>query len=203
MYAIDSKTIVTENGPIVIEILPDDDASPPSDFDCEPEFFRSERGADLLRKLAEEFAKPDKAYIAMAYGETYKTKAGDWYYGVTEYRHGGCALALCSDSRARCWPDRQWDVIDLVGWVKIGKKLREEWGIAGLRDVEEKARRNAEGCVKMWETYLNGGCCGYEIKRYPASADPDDLEYEEPLEEDSCWGFYSSEEAMEAALESI
>lgn len=192
MYEIERHEIQYDQGTAIITLHPDEDAPPPNeDGDYEPEFFRAERGDDLWREMTSEFGShylQDKAYRTMTSGVPYKTADGDWYFGITEYRHGGCALALCGDWRARRWPDQQWDVIALSGWVKISKKLRQDWGIFGKRGVEEKAKANAEGYVKAWDTYLNGGVVGYVM----VLNDKDGKE----LEEESCWGYYEEEDAV-------
>jgi hypothetical protein len=169
--------------------------SPDEMGDCEPEFFRAEGGHELHRKLEQEFSSPQKAYDTMAAGEIYKTKDGDWYFGVTEYRHSGSALALAGSSRARNFPDQRWDVIDIVGWIKISKQNRIDWGIHGKKGVEEKVRQNALNHLKVWEAYINGEVCGFVVEAFPTGE-------EEPVASDSCYGFYGSEDAEESARNS-
>lgn len=188
MYVIDSKQVKLGEYRAEINIIPDEYPISPNEMgDCEPEFFRAERCSDLAREIEKEGLT--RAEVAHLYaGDTVKTKNGDWFYGVSEYRHSGSAFAFVSESYA--WPDQQWDVIRLVGWIKISRELRKCWGIHGKKNVDEAARANAKGCLEEWQAYMSGEYCGYELKVYLK---------DEVLEEDQCWGFSSSGYAMEAA----
>ena len=175
-----------QNGRIEIRLEYDADPSPPDEMgDCEPEFFKANNGNEMERKLKEEFEKPQKAVTKLASGDVFESKEGDWYYGIAEYSHGQSAFALCGSSRACNWPDPQWDVIPFVGWIKISKKLREDWG-TGFNKAMIKA--NAEGYLETWEAYLNGNVFGYIVKAYDAQ--------DKELEDDSCWGYYGEDDAI-------
>ena len=185
MYVISSETIEYEHGEITITLVPDEDPSPPDgDSSVELEFFRAERGDHLRAKMGEEFEDPTEAGNTMVSGEVY-SQDGDWYWGVSEYRHGQSALALCGSTRANNFPDREWDVLSLVGWIKVSKKLREDWGIG---DDKDKALANAKGTLEMWEAYLNGNVFGYIVRAYDAENNE--------LEDDSCWGYYFEDDAL-------
>lgn len=173
--------------------------SPDEMGDCEPTFFRAKRGHDLTRKLEQEFSNPQKAYDEMAAGGIYK-KDGDWYFGVTEYRHSGSAFALAGSSRARNFPDQRWDVIPIVGWIKVSKQNRIDWGIHGKKEVEEKARANALGHLTTWQSYINGEVYGYIVQAFPYNKEGETED--SPAEEDSCWGFYGYKDAEESAKDS-
>ena len=178
-------TIEYPFGKITIKLEYDQDPTSPDEMgDCEPEFFRAERGEHLRAKMSEEFEDPTEAGNTMVSGETYN-QDGDWYYGISKYEHGGIALALCGSVRAARWPDQQWDVIPLVGWIKISKKLREDWG-TGFNKAMVKA--NAQGYLETWEHYINGEVYGYILQVLDAE--------ENVLDEDSCWGYYGEEEAI-------
>jgi len=193
MHAIKTTTHTYDLGTITVSIYPDEDASPPSD---EPEFFRAERGHDLHRKLESEFHNPSAALARLQSRSPYTTSNGDWYYGVTEYRHGQSAFALCTSSRARNFPDQRWDVIDLVGWIKITRQNRIDWGIHGKKGVNAKCMAEAVQCLEQWETWGNGGVVGYVVA---VDGDDDD-------QSDSCWGYYElrhAEQDAQAALDHI
>jgi hypothetical protein len=190
-----------KEGEIRTRLEYDQDAESPDEMgDCEPVFFRAERGPELHRELEKEFPNPQTAYNTMAAGEIHKTKDGDWYFGVTEYRHAGSAFALAGSSRAHNFPDQQWDVIPIVGWIKITKQNRIDWGIHGKKGVEEKARANALGHLKMWEDYINGEMYGFIVEAFPYNEEGETED--SPSEEDSCWGFYGDEDAEESAKDS-
>lgn len=184
------QTFYYQNGRIEIRLEYDTSPSSPDEMgDCEPTFFRAERGDHLRAKMREEFKDPTEAGNTMVSGEVYN-QDGDWYWGVSEYRHGQSALALCGSTRANNFPDREWDVISLVGWIKISKKLREDWGIG---DDKDKAKANALGTLQEWEAYLNGNVFGYIVRVY--DAENNELE----LEDDSCWGYYFEDDALSDA----
>lgn len=179
-YTLFEETKDYPNGRITIKILPDNDLDSPDEYgDCEPTFYLANNGQQLHYALELEFVIPEAAYDTLADGEVYDPGNGDWYYGVTKYEHTGIALAFCKSIRALRWPDQQWDVVPLVGWVKITKKLREEWGIG---DDAALAKRNAECCLKEWEAYLNGEGYGYAVT-------VTDNEGNE-IDGDSCFGYY-------------
>jgi hypothetical protein len=188
MYELETYTNHYDQGYAKIAIVPDEDPIRPDDCDCEPEFFHAERGADLRRKLTEEFPDSGKAYVTMALGQVHKSREGDWYYGFTEYRHSGSAFALCATGRARNFPDQRWDVIDVAGWIKVSRQNRIDWGIHGKRGVAEKALANAKLCLKEWETYCNGWVVGWTVTFF----DKEDRE----LDSDSCYGYYEREDAL-------
>lgn len=179
-YTLFEETREYPNGTITITILPDSDIeSPDKCGDCEPTFFLASSGQQLSNELELEFVNPKAAYAAMVTGEVYDPGNDTWYYGFSMYEHSGRALAFCNSPRARNFPDQQWDVTPLVGWIKITKKLREDWGIG---DDAALAKRNAECCLKEWEAYLNGEGYGYAVT-------VTDNEGNE-IDGDSCFGYY-------------
>lgn len=191
------ETYTYKEGEIRSRLEYDESPESPDEMgDCEPAFFRAERGNDLHRQLEQEFRNPEKAYDEMAAGDIYK-QDGDWYFGVSCYNHGGSAFALAGSSRACNFPDQRWDVIQIVGWIKVSKQNRIEWGIHGKKGVEEKARANALNHLTVWEAYINGNVYGYIVEAFPYN---EEGETEcTPSETDSCWGFYGNEDAEESA----
>jgi len=194
-------TYTYQQGEIRTRLEYDESPESPDEMgDCEPIFFRADRGTDLHHELEKEFSNPQKAYDEMAAGGIYKSEDGDWYFGVTEYRHGQSAFALAGSPRARNFPDQRWDVIQIVGWIKISKQNRIDWGIHGKKGVEEKARANALASLTTWEAYINGDVYGYIVGAFPYNEEGETEDT--PSEEDSCWGFYGSEDAEESARNS-
>ncbi len=166
-----------------IEIHQDDDCENPNDIsDCQ--VFNAERGVDLEAKAKEVFGDRWARRLAtLAKGQRANTEDA-WYFGIEEYRHSGSAFALCSAPGN--FPDRQWDVIELAGWVKIPFSV----GIA-----EEYLEKAALGVLKDWQAYVNGECYGFTVV---VTKDG------EEIDSDSCWGFvadfdYCKESAKSAA----
>jgi hypothetical protein len=102
----------------VIEILPDEDPTPPDACDCEPAFVRAYDARDLAKELAAAFGRSEYCWdgiserarriaARLASGGVFKDDDGTWYYGVAEYRHSGSAFALCCSQRHRNFPDRR------------------------------------------------------------------------------------------------
>lgn len=186
-------TYTYKEGEIRTRLEYDESSESPDEMgDCEPTFFRAERGSGLQRGLENEFRCPSTAYRTMASGEIYKAPDGSWFLGVSEYRHGGSAFALCNSLRDRSFPDRGFDVINLVGWIKVSKQNRIDWGIHGKKGVEEKVRANALASLTEWEAYINGNVYGYIVEAFHTGEDT-------PSEEDSCWGYYGSDDAEASA----
>lgn len=183
---MNERIIKCNEGEVRIHLEYDEDPSPPDEMgDCEPEFFNAVRGNDLRRKLEEEFGdRVNMAANTMVSGDMYQAPDKSWYWGLTEYRHGGSAFALCGGGKN--WPDQQWDVIPLSGWIKISQQLRKDWGIHGKPGVKEKARANAVGCLKEWEAYFNGHVFGYVVEAF---------ENEDKVLDESCWGYYQEDDA--------
>lgn len=196
------KTIEYPSGKITIKLEYDPDPSSPDEMgDCEPEFFRARRGEELRNKLEEEFgAAAGKVAQELASGYMHEAPDKSWYFGVSCYGHGSRAFALCRSSRAMNFPDQRFDVIQLVGWIKITQQLRRDWGIHGKPGVRDKTKANAIGTLQEWEAYLNGEVYGYVVEAVGNAADGDSVD-SEALEQDSCWGYYRREDAEEDAEE--
>ena len=111
-------------------------------------------------------------------------KIGKKYYyrKVWMYDHSGVALRTGENNPwGTGW--MSWDS-GLMGVIVIDKKVaKKEWS----KDTKARAEKYLDGQIKTLDTYVSGQIFGYEI------------EDEEGNDCDSCWGFYSEEEAIEEA----
>lgn len=98
------------------------------------------------------------------------------------YDHSGLAF---STSPFSCpWDSGQ------VGFIFFTKKDCKHWGIKD--DDTQNIVKQLENEVDVYGKYVNGECYGYAMR------DEDNYDDEG---DDSCWGFYSIEQAIEAAKE--
>jgi hypothetical protein len=128
--------------------------------------------------------------------DVHKAKA-EWekthhVYPVYAYIHSGVFLKLNTDEGL---PDRQWDV-SMAGYCLISRDTS---------NIPEPLKL-AEGIVSDWNQYLSGDVWGYDMGLYELEKDSDGDPIEErdyyrrhskPVYEDSCWGFFGSEHALE------
>lgn len=187
----------------VVRFRPDDDPLPPDYWGSAPEFVRIPTAHELEDRITEVFgadksgypsARAKRARDRLAAGEVVKDGKGNWYYGVVEYRHSDSVLVMCQSPRHhRIRRSRGWMSFDqsLHGWIKITRQNRKDWGIHGRKGVEEAARANAKGALETWEAYINGWYTGYKVELLEGGR--------LLVEDDSCWGFQSIDDAKEAA----
>lgn len=104
------------------------------------------------------------------------------------YEHGGITISLQSFYEKLPQGHYEFDS-GQVGFVVIRRKkmLKEFGGKTFTAKLKKRAREIAEAEVKTFDAYLQGNIYGYII---------DD-------DGDSCWGFYSIEDAMEEAKSTI
>lgn len=169
----------------LIEIYQDQDAQCPNEWNEEAQVFRAHDGAELRKMLEDEFGEDwEKAGAALVAGRMLSVKR-DRYFGIEEYRHSGSAFALCREKGN--FPDRQWDVIDLVGFVRI--KAKEG-------DDEASLVSQAKSVLGGYQAWANGECYGYDLVVSHIGG--------REVEEDSCGGFIGSlRHCMEAALDAL
>ncbi len=103
-------------------------------------------------------------------------------FPVAAYIHSGVVLKL---GNGRGFPNYQWDVSH-VGVACVAKSVQAD---------PQKARELAEGLVEEWNAYLNSDVYGIVSERFD--------EDHEPIDDDSCWGFYGRKWAEEALLTEI
>lgn len=179
-----------EHAGLKIEIYPDNDPQRPDDWGDdrmflvgfhEREFFVERKGFDkelcnALMGSTDEPEHHDKDVLDLDVRDTLKKYH---VFGLEAYIHSGVALYLSGE----CKIDRQWDVSQ-VGCVFIAKTECR---------TRPSARKAAESLIETWNQYLSGDVHGYVVK----DADGGDLD---SLDE-SCWGFYGIESAIEAGKE--
>ncbi len=131
----------------------------------------------ISKELAQHIANGGK-YEDGSINEEAKEYLKRYYiFGLEAYIHSGVRLALSNEGN---FCDRQWDVSQL-GLVFVSK---EEW------KTRAKAREAALGLISTWNEYLDGNVYGIVKEEYDAN--------KTPMTQDSCWGFYGYDYALEA-----
>ena len=100
---------------------------------------------------------------------------GYFVFQCFAYIHSGVALSVADHD----FPDARWDVSSTGYWLI--KREKGTW-------TRELALKAAQNLCSTWNDYLSGCACGYEILR------GDEEEFR-----DSCYGYYTTEEAIAAA----
>ena len=133
----------------VIEILPDQFADSPNDWDDDQAFLIADhRDFAIERKgftlgLVESALRGGKYEDGSEYPEALDLKKDYHIFGLEAYIHSGVVLSLSKEGN---FPDRNWDVSQL-GYVLIFK------GMCNRRDEAKKA---ATGLINTWNQYLSG-----------------------------------------------
>ena len=111
-------------------------------------------------------------------------KQGDLVFKVFAYIHGGTALSLESFHGSLPQGHAQFDS-GQCGYIVVKKKdIIENWGKKNWTEkLRKKAYEVAEGDIKVFTAYLNGQVFGYNI---------DEID-------DSCYGYYETEDALAEA----
>lgn len=110
---------------------------------------------------------------------------------VRIYQHSLVAFYVGASATDHYPFNCRWD----SGWcgvVFIGiDEAKETWGWEEIGPEQmDQLVTYAQGWIDTYQTYCNGGVVGYEV-----------LGLEEDDDTDSCWGFYSIEDAVACALE--
>jgi hypothetical protein len=188
----------------IVRIRPDYDPLPPDYWGNAPQFVQTRTARELEDQLTEAFGadrygypspRAEKARSLLAAGQVVKDHAGNWYYGVVEYRHSDSMFVLCqSDRHLNIRRSRGWMGTDarLDGWIKVSRQTRVALGIHGRKGVEAAARRIAVVAIRDWENYINGCIVGYEVEL---------MDECRLAEEASCGGYPDIDEAEDAAQE--
>jgi hypothetical protein len=166
----------------LIKIEHDEDCENPNDLGQET-VFNASRGSDLVREAEKTFGDGFEGVLErLANGDVVEFD-GAVYVGFEEYRHSGSAFALCSNTGY--FPDRQWDVIDLAGWVKWEERDLKGWLIVDEGLDRDGLIQAAKGSLNAWQAYVNGACYGYTVSIVHTLVDG----YSKEVSSDSCWGF--------------
>ena len=111
---------------------------------------------------------------------------------INAYEHGGITI---STSNAYPYNDR-WDA-GCVGFVYVTKKtIFNECGAITEENWKERADKYLEGEVETYDQYLRGDVYGFTLTKTVIEQELCPhcgeviSEYEEEVEEESCWGFY-------------
>lgn len=100
------------------------------------------------------------------------------------YDHSGISISTGK------FNDR-WDS-GQIGFIFTTKERLEECGLSASLDVEEMLKSE----VSIYDNYLRGEVYGYVVTE---ASTCDSCQHVEELELDSCWGFYSIDDALEHA----
>ena len=157
------------------------------DYDDSDEFFN-----DILCNICgmsaddiEELPTREKYRLAKESDKVY-------FKDLNLYDHSGLTI---STSSAYPYNDR-WDA-GCVGWIYVSKErmFKECMGITE-ENWQERADKILEGEVETYDLYLRGDVYGYILTKHVVEQEICPhcseviREYEEEVEEDSCWGFY-------------
>lgn len=111
---------------------------------------------------------------------------------INMYDHGNITV---STSNGYPYNDR-WDA-GIVGFVYVTKKkIFDECGGITEENWKERADGYLEDEMKTYDQYLRGDVYGFKLTKIVTKQDKCPhcgeviREYEEEIEEDSCWGFY-------------
>jgi hypothetical protein len=170
---------------LFIKIQADSDASSPSE-DADKNAFLVYGHRDFTVNGPDEEKAREVHEAKSTWEETHHV------WPVFAYIHSGVHLQLGTDAGL---PDRQWDV-SMCGYCLVTRDAS---------DIPEP-RKYAEGMIETWNQYLSGDVWGYDIELHKLQTDSDGDPIEErdyyerhsrALDEDSCWGFYGSEYALQ------
>jgi hypothetical protein len=111
---------------------------------------------------------------------------------INAYEHSGITV---STSNSYPYNDR-WDAY-CVGFIYVTKKtIFEEYSDVTEENWKERADECLEGEMKTYDQFLTGDVYGYRLTKKVNKQDKCPhcgeiiREYEDEVEEDSCWGFY-------------
>ena len=115
-------------------------------------------------------------------------KAGDMVLKLYAYIHSGVALSLESFYGKLPQGHAEYDSAQCGVVIIRRKDILENFGIKRItKDIKERVYKIAESDIKTFTQYLNGEVYGYIIDDH----------------KDSCWGYYSIEDAMGEAKDII
>lgn len=157
------------------------------DFDDIDEFFE--------RLCYEVLHKDDEETYGLHWQDMFKMlKESDLILikAINMYDHSGITV---STSSGYPYNDR-WDA-GIVGFIYVTKKtIFDECGGITEENWKERADKYLEGEMETYDQYLRGDVYGYKLTKTAMQQDKCPhcgkviREYEEEIEEDSCWGFY-------------
>jgi hypothetical protein len=110
---------------------------------------------------------------------------------INMYEHSGITV---STSNVYPYNDR-WDS-GVVGFIYVTKKIIfDQCGCITEDNWKERADKYIEGEMETYDQYLRGDVYGFTLTKIVTKQDKCPhcgiiREYEEEVEEDSCWGFY-------------
>lgn len=111
---------------------------------------------------------------------------------INMYDHSGITV-----STSNCYPYNDYWDSGIVGFIYVTKKkIFEECGDITEENWKERADKYLEGEMETYDQYLRGDVYGFKLTKIVMQQDKCPhcgeviREYEEEVEDDSCWGFY-------------
>lgn len=120
---------------------------------------------------------------------------------VYKYEHSGISLSTSNDSHPF---NDMWDAC-LAGYIIATREdILKEFGKKRLSEkMKEQARKILKDEVETYDKYINGDVYGFRVFSGVTDDIADEDIPDECEEEDSCWGFYSEDDAVEEGLATI
>jgi len=119
---------------------------------------------------------------------------------VYKYEHSGISLSTSSS-----YPfNDPWDSC-LAGYIIARREdILKEFGAKRLTaKLKDKAVEILKNEVEIYSQYINGDVYGFRVFSGIDDSIPDDEIEDAGTEEDSCWGFYSVQDALDEGLEYV
>ena len=111
-------------------------------------------------------------------------------YPISKFDLGG-EIRLSLGGKIGCWDN------DVVGFIYVTKDQVRTW--YGVERITKSITEHAKACLKsevdLLTAWLNGECCGWQVKEYALDADGLDWEVIGVLE--SRWGYFDQEQALD------
>lgn len=164
----------------VIKIVPDSDTESPREWDNLGTICYRHRNYILGDQSIPSDIDNEKSFITW-----YEAMSGDKIVvklPLSIYDHSGITMYVGSGSG--------WDT-SMIGWIVATRKnILNEYGVKRLsKKILGQVEENLRGEIKNYDTYLRGEVVGYQV--------------EGPSCDDSCCGYYSDDDAIQAAKGSI
>lgn len=122
---------------------------------------------------------------------------------LSYFEHGLCKWGVAGTMSNM--PDARWDAVDMAGVWEPSEYVKEEATNLGLtKGSPERATwltERAEAFCEVYTDWCNGNVYGYTAKIYRVRTyedgvfdEKDDYRHDDPVYDDSCWGYYGYED---------
>ena len=112
-------------------------------------------------------------------------------YPISKFEHGGKIRLSLGGKSGGCWDH------DVLGFIYVTKEQLRTW--CGVTRLTKSIIEHSKTCCLQAELdilsgWLNGECCGWQIKEY--TLDDDGLDWQMVGVLGSCWGYFDQEQAI-------